>query len=135
MAARDHFGPQLQFFIPAGAFEEAAREDPNLVQFADAAAYPYVPEDADEKITRLKALKIAESRVERWGRPAVRDSIAESRQVNKPVDLKTRFVRDYPRGKNGAYSVRNRFVVDDGHHRVFAAASVDPGMEIPVRYF
>lgn len=133
MAARDHFGPQLQFFIPAGAFEEAAREIPDQVKFAD--IMPYDADQADERIDRLKRLKIAESRVERWGQPPLRSDIEESGRVKKPVALSARFMREPTKDENGSWVVRNMFIVDDGHHRVFTAADIDPTMEIPVSYW
>lgn len=131
MAARDHFGPQLQFFIPAGAFEEAAREIPDQVKFGD--IMPYDADQADEQIDRLKRLKIAESRTERWGHPPLRPDIEESGRVKKPVALTSRFMRE--KDKDGSWGAfRNMFIVEDGHHRVFTAADIDPTMEIPVKY-
>lgn len=132
MAAKDHFGPQLQMFIPAGAFEEAAREENPSLVFADLISFEegYPPEQPD--MDTLKRVKLRQSamirtddvdadeyREARLGEETLMQGIRRE-GVKKPVTL--------------WHEDGGPVELGDGQHRVFAAASIDPKMEIPVRH-
>lgn len=132
MAARDHFGPQLQMFIPAGAFEEAARDPKSRFWFGDAP----LDEEAEDELEALKQEKL-EGAERRGARP-----------VNAEYYMETGLLR-YPGDASFRESIRREGVKEpvqielegdqdtliEGHHRVFTAADIDPTMEIPVSYW
>lgn len=129
MSRRDHFGPQLQMFIPAGAFEEAHKE--GALEFGDADLFTMNSSDVVRRtgIHDLKRVKIREAR--RGSEDYVFDvnrgdvSFYESVRrdgVRKPVEIE--HDGDYPGSKT----------LVDGHRRVFAQADIDPNREVPVEH-
>lgn len=131
MAAQDHFGPQLQMFIPAHVL---ASEVPG---------YRHGDRRDTDSLAELRQDKVAQSKQgsaywwgdrRKPGEPSLYESIAQS-GVQHPVSLTIAHNPD-------TEEVETRLT--DGHHRVFSAQEVsehrraenvpNPDLEIPVTY-
>lgn len=130
MARRDHFGPQLQLFIPAHVLMSEA---PNF-RHGDLRDGESVEDLAQEKVDQSKTRRVGFHRFLSGESPTLYDSIAQE-GVKDPV----RLVIDTD-SKTGE-TVTSLF---DGHHRAASAAAIskdraaenlpNPNMEVPVTY-
>jgi hypothetical protein len=114
MARREHFGPQLEMFVPAGAFEAAARAD-RLV----------LGDLYDGDIGSLVNEKVQESEVGPPGGTHGRRALPGKTTLYKSIK------------KHGVkepviISHEDDLVPElgDGHHRAFTAADIDPKTEV-----
>jgi hypothetical protein len=116
MARREHFGPQLQMFVPAGEFVKAAREE--RLTFGDDYGQG-IESLTEEKVAEAKSgpIKASHGRRVKAGRESQYENIKRE-GVKEPVTLD---VED-----DGVPEL------SDGHHRVLAAADANPRAEIPV---
>lgn len=118
---------QLPMFMRAGDLT-----DPHKVVHADSSS------DAvkDRDVESLQFVKLGESKApgtheDTWDRgragPSLHESIA-AEGVKEPVTM------TYDREDWRTQSGPRRLMLNDGHHRAFAAADINPDMEIPVTY-
>lgn len=117
MSAAEHFGPQLQMFIPAGAFE-AARAEGALNFSLSVNEGNSFEEIKEKKIAAAKASKPANTRdAAEEGEETFYDNV-EREGVRRPVSLH--------------WEPERTPKLTEGHHRVLAQADIDPTREIPV---
>jgi hypothetical protein len=116
MSAAHHFGPQLQMFVPAGAFSQARAE--GALQFSEGGG----------DVEGLKAKKVGEAKVgmvtnvidrAEPGQETFYQNV-QREGVKNPVQVKW----DPDAGPRLA----------EGHHRVLTAEAVAPRSEIPVTH-
>ena len=124
MSSSDALHPlQLQMFMPARELQGLTPSDfdPNR--------------STSHTVDDMWANKLEESKAEEYNIESERslhDRIA-SEGVKEPVQV-TRTAADFGEGTIRAH-LRNQDVLFDGHHRVAAAANIDPNMEVPVEHF
>lgn len=119
MSAAEHFGPQLQMFIPAGAFEAARNE--GALNFS-------LSVNEGDSFEEIKAKKLAAADISKAantrevadpGEETFADSVRRE-GVKQPVSLK--------------WDPDQKVRLSEGHHRVLVQADVDPTREIPVTH-
>jgi hypothetical protein len=120
MSAADHVHPkQLAMLYPAGKLA-----DPDETYHWDEVGYRSHEHMAAAKLAESKEGSADNARWQaRRGGKTLYEDIAEN-GVRHPVEV------DWGEGTDGAGGVN----LSNGHHRVFAAADIDPSMEIPVRW-
>lgn len=125
---------QLPMFMRAGDLADGTK-----VGHADQYAYQgfgsYSPNEHMARSKVGESLKPGTSD-DTWQRrgsgQSLRESIAE-KGVKNPVEM-TVDVDNFPHGPEIPKGDEYRLQVFDGHHRVFAAADVNPDMEVPLNY-
>ena len=124
MSSSDALHPlQLQMFMPARELQGLTPSDfdPNR--------------STSHTVDDMWANKLEESKAEEYNIESERslhDRIT-SEGVKEPVQV-TRTAADFGEGTIRAH-LRNQDVLFDVHHRVAAAANIDPNMEVPVEHF
>ena len=124
MSSSDALHPlQLQMFMPARELQGLTPSDfdPNR--------------STSHTVDDMWANKLEESKAEEYNIESERslhDRIT-SEGVKEPVQV-TRTAADFGEGTCRAH-LSNQDVLFDGHHRVAAAANIDPNMEVPVEHF
>lgn len=119
MSAAEHFGPQLQMFIPAGAFEAARAEGALNFSFSV---------NEGDSFEEIKAKKLAAADISRAANTREEadpgeETFAENVRrvgVREPVALK--------------WDPDQKVRLTEGHHRVLLQAALDPTKEIPVTH-
>ena len=138
MSSSDALHPlQLQMFMPARELQGLTPSDFNPVTAQDrrVAAEAGLTLHRPSTVDEMWANKLEESKAEEYNIESERslhDRIA-SEGVKEPVQV-TRTAADFGEGTSRAH-LSNQDVLFDGHHRVAAAANIDPNMEVPVEHF
>ena len=127
MSSSDALHPlQLQMFMPARELQGMTPSDFN----------PQLGHGHHHgTLEGMWSNKLEESKAEEYNIESERslhDRIT-SEGVKEPVQV-TRTAADFGEGTSRAH-LRNQDVLFDGHHRVAAAANIDPNMEVPVEHF
>lgn len=119
MSASDHFGPQLQMFIPAGAFKAAA----------EAGKFGFTDRYDDQSVEDLHEEKVDEAH---RGSETNAHGIGYTRTTTGPTFYESVKAKGVREPVQVSHLLHEGPSLREGHHRVFVSADIDPKREVPV---